>query len=178
MTLKSPFSFLFQPTDLSIPSLSAQFAQFNNPPQNVANVNVVPFVGELCVVIVTTTNNVDMPGGTLEPDEHYLEAAKREMLEEAGAKLLNFQVLGGWKCHSSAEKPYRAHMPHPDFYRLVGFGDVEIIGAPQIPDDGTGEQVISVNVITVEEAVGRFREVGRPDLADLYQLAASVRASG
>ena len=59
--------------------------------------------------------------------------AVADSLEEAGARLLTFTPLGAWQCRSSAPTPYRAHQPHPTFYRLVGYGAVEVVGPPQNP---------------------------------------------
>ena len=60
----------------------------------------------------------------------------------------------------------------PEFYRLVGYGAVEIIGNPENPEDG--EQVANVEFVPIEEAVQRFRDINRFELAELYQLAARV----
>jgi 8-oxo-dGTP diphosphatase len=143
------------------------------PEQFISNINVIPYVGNLWVMIRTAAGNWEMPGGTLEPHEHYLDAARRELLEEAGAKLLDFQPFGAWKCRSEAPNPYRSHLPHPEFYRFVGYGAVELVGAPLNPPDG--EQIVSVELVTIDEAAHRFRSIGRDDLAELYLLAAAVR---
>jgi 8-oxo-dGTP pyrophosphatase MutT (NUDIX family) len=155
--------------------IHATFELLDAAPTNVSNVNVVPFVGDRCVIVQHTNGLWEIVGGTLEPDEPYLQALTREAREEAGARLLNFTPFGAWKCHSDAPKPYRPHMPHPDFYRLVGYGEVELDGVPLNPADA--EQVAKVEVVTVEEAVSRYRSVGRDDFADLYLLAAKIRSA-
>lgn len=151
------------------------------PPANlVSNVYIVPFIGEQCLLIRVLHRQRELweiTGGTLEPDETYLDAIRREVPEEAGARLLSFKLMGAWHCWSSAPAPYRPHLPHPESYRVVGYGEVERIGAPTNPPDG--EQVIEVARLPVEEAVRRLR-TSRPDfpeLAELYQLAATQRAS-
>ena len=167
---------LFAPPNWGIPVIARFELLREVPPQNlISNINVVPFVGDKCVIIRVANTYWEMPGGTLEPDEPYLDGVRREVLEEAGARLLDFHPFGAWDCQSQAEKPYRPHLPHPHYYRLVGYGDVEIIGAPLNPADG--EQVTSVDVVTVEEAANRFHSIQRGDLADLYRLAAFLRSS-
>ena len=101
------------------------------------------------------------------------DAISRELVEEAGARLVTFELLGAWHCFSTASKPYRPHLPHPEFYRLVGYGAVEIIGNPENPEGG--EQVASVEFVSIEKAVQRFRDINRFELAELYQLAARAR---
>ncbi len=61
----------------------------------------------------------------------------------------------------------------PGFYRLVGYGEVTLGVVPGVPVGG--EQVISVESVEVEEASRRFLAVSRPELAELYQLAALLR---
>ena len=171
--MRRRFPTLFAPT-VWIDTLEVQFDLCGEPPEDarIANVNVVPYIGTQWVV-VQTEHYPEMPGGTREPDEPYTETMHRELLEEAGARLLTYQPLGAWYCVSRAAQPYRPHTPHPAFYRYVVLGEVEIVTAPSSPPGG--ETILSVDVVSLAEAVQRFISAGRSDIAELYQLAAFVR---
>ena len=138
---------------------------------DVANVNVIPYTAAGWVVLVLADGRPEAPGGTREPGEPIEATLRRELLEEAGARLESFRAVGVWDCVSAAEAPYRPHLPHPRFQRLVGVGRVELVSTPTI---GDGEDVVEVLTVSLEEAQGRFRKVGRGDLADLYGLAAAL----
>lgn len=140
----------------------------------VSNVSIIPFVGSKCVVIQLDDGRWELPGGTLEPGENYLECLGREVLEELGAELSNFEVFGYFDCFSSAGEPYRPHIPHPNFIRLVGLGEVRIVSEPLNPIGG--EKVVAVEAVSIDEAVKRFKAVDRFDIADLYKLAYRIKA--
>ncbi|MDE2901819.1 MAG: NUDIX domain-containing protein [Chloroflexota bacterium] len=136
---------------------------------------VVPSTAAGWVVLVLADGRPEVPGGTREPGESIEATLRRELLEEAGALLESFRPFGVWDCLSAAEAPYRPHLPHPRFQRLVGVGRVELVTTPTI---GDGEDVVEVLTVSLEEARARFRAAGRGDLADLYGLAAEVADRG
>ena len=139
----------------------------------ISNVNIAPFVGDKWVVIRLQSGDWEIPGGTLEPNETYAEAIRRELLEEAGARLKSFKLVGAWHCISEASTPYRPHLPFPEFYRVVGVGEIELVQAPENPQGG--EQVTAVECDTLNGVMKRFGSIGRYDLKDLYQLAAELK---
>jgi 8-oxo-dGTP pyrophosphatase MutT (NUDIX family) len=109
---------------------------------------------------------------TLEPGEGYLETIRREALEEAGAHLISFRLFGAWKCHALGG-PYRPHLPHPKFYRVVG--EVELRSAPANPP--STETITAVEAVSLETAVARLAASGQQHhraLAELYQLASQL----
>ncbi len=139
----------------------------------ISNVSIVPYTPEGYVVFQLENGDWELPGGTLEKRESYREALQRELREELGAELLSFNIFGAYFCHSLALKPYKPHLPHPNFIRPVGFGKVRIIRPPLNPPGG--EPVIRVEVVGIDEACSRFKENSRPDLAQLYRLAHLIR---
>ena len=120
--------------------------------------NVVAIYGSGWVVLVLADGRPEVPGGTREPGESIEATLRRELMEEAGARLESFKAFGVWDCVSTAEAPYRPHLPHPRSQRLVGVGRVELVTTPTI---GDGEDVVEVLTVSLEEAQRRFRAVGR-----------------
>lgn len=167
------FPALFAPT-VWFGHSDVQFELCAAPPERplISNINIVPYSGEHWLIL-RLANSPEIPGGTSEPDEHYETTLQRELLEEAGAKLLNYQPVGAFRCYSHAEKPYRPHLPFPLAYRFVVMGEVEIIGQPTNPPDG--EQILAVELVALATAVAVFQSAGRYDIADLYRLAAQLR---
>ncbi len=166
---------LFRPEVWSWGPTHAIFEAHDAPPPEhlISNVNIVPHVGDQWVILRLEDGSWEIPGGTLEANEHYRDALCRELLEEAGAALVNSSPLGAWRCHNEGERSYKPHLPYPDSYRYVVYGEVNLIGKPLNPPDG--EKVVSVECVPLEEAVRRFLSNGRHNLAELYQLAADVR---
>jgi 8-oxo-dGTP diphosphatase len=65
----------------------------------VSNITIVPFIGDRVVQIELEDGSLEIVGGTLEPGERYQEAIERELIEEAGARLLSLEPFGAWNCH-------------------------------------------------------------------------------
>lgn len=166
------FPTLFNTVDWGV--VKAKFSLTNTIDERlVSNVSIIPCIGDKYVVFQIDNGVWELPGGTLEVEEKYIDALSREVMEELGGKLISYKVFGQFDCQSSAEKPYKPHIPHPKFVRLVGYGEVQLIGKPLNPEGG--EQVIAVEVVTIDEAISRFEEIDRHDIAELYKLAHLMR---
>lgn len=145
-----------------------------NPDESlISNISIIPVVGDQYVVMQLEDGRWELIGGTLEPGEHYMDGLRRELMEEIGAELVSYQPFGHFQCSSSAEAAYRPHIPHPNFIRLLGYGEVKIVAKPLNPEDG--EKVSLVELVDIDEAVRRFESIKRYDIAEIYRLAHIVR---
>ena len=83
--------------------------------------------------------------------------------------------FGAWHCFSFAQGPYRPYMPWPEFYRVLGYGEAELVREPD-----PGEGVLEVAIFALEEACWRLRgqdAIGWGAIkVELFRLAAALRA--
>lgn len=137
------------------------------------SVNMVPFVGNEVIVIELQNGHIMLPGGTRERNETLLQTISREMREETGYALDSCFPFAVLECVSYDAKPWRDFLVHPEFERLVCFGDVHRIGLPENPVGA--EQVSHLQVLPLQDAITFLQRAGRPELSDLYTLAAEMR---
>jgi 8-oxo-dGTP diphosphatase len=144
----------------------------------VASVYVVPFVGpDACVVLGFDDGSWSLPGGTVEPGEPWTAALERELLEEAGARLLGpYTPFAMLACRSRAPGPYRPHLPHPDYHCLYGYGQVELGAAAALPAVDGGERVTTVRTMPAQACVRFLDRTATAWDRDLYRLAIDLRA--
>jgi 8-oxo-dGTP pyrophosphatase MutT (NUDIX family) len=173
---KSEYPYLLTEHTWSWGPVTTVFEQGTPPGGLVSNVNIAPFVDDSGRVIVRQRIGWCIVGGTLEPGETYLDTLKRELLEEAGCELIDCKIFGALRMTSLASTPYRVHLPHPVSYRLLCLGEVRRVCEPTNPEDG--EHILEVSILPLDEACKRLE--ARPDdgplLADIYKLAAKMRA--
>lgn len=173
MKLKNEFPNLYREIRWKAATCRFEYLDRMPPIGLISNVSIVPFKNDGWLILRLQTGEWEIPGGILELGESYLDAIRRELIEEAGANLISFEPFGAWHYFSNAPKPYRPHLPHPEFYRLVGYGEVEITGVPTNSEGG--ETVESVEFVPIKETVQRFSDINRFDIAELYHLAARLR---
>jgi len=165
---------LFAPIDNA--RVRAQFTLLEvMPPEDlIGNVYLVPRVKEDWLYLIEANGRYQFPGGKKDPGENHLETIRRELMEEAGARLHDFQIIGAWHSHMKDEKPLLPHLPHPESYALVGTSQVEVVGPPTNPE-GAG-QTLEVHIDELNNVVNTFQSNNRPDLADLYELTSDIIA--
>jgi 8-oxo-dGTP pyrophosphatase MutT (NUDIX family) len=144
--------------------------------EHAGNVHVVPFVGDSCVIMHAVQSGWSMPGGTLLADEPLDIALRRELMEEIGAELLDYQFFGAWESKSSLREPYRPHLPHPDFAIALGWADVQIVDSPSSDDGIEMETITEIVLLPIESAIQQLEKNDRHHLAAVYALAAQHRA--
>jgi 8-oxo-dGTP diphosphatase len=142
-------------------------------PDLISNVRCAAFVGDRVVLIETEEFGLSaFPGGTLEAGEEWSTALERELLEETGTRPVSVHVVGRMRFLTSAEAPYRPHLPFPEFHQIVTFAEVEVVGAPTNPLGG--EHVLSVDIVDQDEASERLR-VADPYEAEMLAFVLEVR---
>ena len=171
---RADFPHLFNEHIWSWGPVKTLFEPSEPPFELVSNINIVPF-NETGWLIVRQQIGWGIVGGTLEPGETYMDTLRRELLEEAGCELVNFELMGALRMEFLTEQPYRPHLPFPISYRLIGVGKVRRITTPTNPADG--EEILEVATFGLEEACRRLEK--RPDdgplLAEIYRYAAMFR---
>lgn len=174
MCLAERFPTLYRPDRWEWASITMQFTTEIPDEELVSSTHVVGFVDDRVLLCRDDREDVwFLPGGTREPGESVGESLARELLEEAGARLLGgFHPVGAHVGRSDAAQPYRPHLPHPDKAWLWGWADVEVVGPPTIPEDG--EVISEVVAVPVLEA-SRRAVTDAPWAGELIMLAAERR---
>jgi 8-oxo-dGTP diphosphatase len=142
-------------------------------PARLQSVNMVPFAGDRVIVITMHDGHIMLPGGTRERGESLLETITREMMEETGHAIDSCHPFLVLEAISYDERPWRPWLVHPEFERLVCFGNVHRIGAPENPDGA--EQIAQVHLLAPDDAIRFLDDAGRPELAEVYAFAAEMR---
>ncbi len=134
---------------------------------------VIPFVSDTdCLVTRRANGKWVLPGGTLEPGEDWIQAARRELMEETGSRLGPLHPIGMYCCFSQEDRPRRPHFPHPEYMRVVSWANAEQVSKPSDPD--MGSTIAEVRVVHYKDAFSLF-DSETPDYGELYQLAFQVR---
>lgn len=139
----------------------------------ISSIRLAPYTQDGWLIVNLTNGEWEIPGGTREPNEDFETTIRREMLEEAGAEIINYQPMGYFDMHSAAAEPYRPHLPHPRFYILILFGEVKRVGEIQ---PAKGEPIIGTEIVAPDKVFSNFRTMNRPDIGELYKLAGLLRA--
>jgi 8-oxo-dGTP diphosphatase len=145
------FPELFAPGYWEWGDLDVRFTVDEPPDELISNVHVVCRATGGIVVCGNDIGWRFLPGGTREPGETIEELVRRELLEEAGARLTGpLTWLGAHRADHRRPAPYRPHLPHPVSYWANFVADVVIEQEPTNPEDG--EQVTEVLVLPPDEA--------------------------
>lgn len=111
-----------------------------------------------------------LPGGRRAEGETLEHLAGRELLEEAGCRLLEplNEVFAYQRATSHNPRPHHPWFPHPESAWAFAVARVEIVGEPQIPADG--EAVVEVRTLSPADAADWLR-VHDAEHADVVLLA-------
>lgn len=138
----------------------------------VTNVHVVCFAGERIVLCRDDRDIWLVPGGTREANEPIDTCVRRELLEEAGARLIGpIHRIGAHHATSDHPHPYLPWQAHPHKAWLWCTADVVVDSNPTNPPDG--EQILEVRAFPVDEAI-RLSATDGDHMPELVQLAVEL----
>jgi 8-oxo-dGTP diphosphatase len=168
------FPDLFRPRHESYANADLEFRLGAPPDDQVARLHVVAVdVDGLVVVCRTVEEWRFLPGGRRAEGETLEHLVGRELLEEAGCRLV--EPLGALFAHqhvtSHNSRPHHPWFPHPESSWGYATARVEIVGEPQIPPDG--EAVVEVRTLSPTDAADWLR-VHDAEHADVVLLAAGM----
>lgn len=150
--------------------LQIHFSLSAPPDELISNVKVIGRCDSGIVVFETHEGRRSVPGGTREPGESLQAAADREAREEVGGQIAGeLTWVGAFQVDHSAVGPYRAHLPYPISYWAYVVADLNLVHEPTNPSDG--EQVTSVHVLPVAEAIEWLSVFDDGPLLDVVKLA-------
>jgi 8-oxo-dGTP diphosphatase len=166
------FPRLFAPERWEWGNLDTQFSLDLPPDELVSNVHLLARTGGELVVCRNDKGWRFLPGGTREPDEPIEQTARRELREEAGARLDGpLRWIGAHRGDHNSPGPYRPHLPYPVSYWLYATADVTLDGMPTNPPDG--EQVLEVLALPPAQAADWLAEYD-VQMGELVRLAAEL----
>lgn len=164
---------LFAPAFWEWGELDVSFTTEEPADELISNIHVVARTEGGLVVCRNDLGWRFLPGGTREPGESIEETARRELLEEAGARLVGPMTwVGAHRAVHRRPEPYPAHLPHPISYWTNVVADVELIQEPTNPADG--EQVLEVAVLPTDEAIAYLEKHPDGVMGNVVRLAQAM----
>ena len=170
------FPALFAPRRVEWAGVEGAFSPERPDTALVTKIHLIAFVGADIVVCRASDDGWFLPGGTLEAAESVEHCAARELLEEAGARLVGpLWHVGAFLCTSYLPKPYRPWQSHPHQAWLWATAEVVVDSTPTNPPDG--EDVVEVRVCAPAEAKALLGSRGA-FTTELVDLALEVHRAG
>lgn len=165
---------LFAPSRVYYANCDLHFTTGPVPEALVSRLHLVVTAHDGAVVVCRSVQGWRfLPGGTREPGESLVELARRELWEEAGARIGGgVELFGAHVADSREPGPYRPHLPHPRAYWAYAVTRADVVGPPANPADG--EHVVEVLALPPDEAAA-YLEVHDPMHADVVRLARAMR---
>jgi 8-oxo-dGTP diphosphatase len=143
------------------------------PDELVARLHLVAVTPQRHVIVCRTIQGWRfLPGGTREEGESLVELARRELIEEAGARMTGgAEIFASHVADSLEDGPYRPHLPHPRAYWAYAVTEAEVVASPTNPYDG--EHVVEVLALAPAQAADYL--AGHDPLhADVVRLASAM----
>jgi 8-oxo-dGTP diphosphatase len=107
-------------TWLPLPNEIALILDDQLPPiGGITSALALAFDGQRILMTNLRQRGWDIPGGHLEPGETPEAAMRREVIEEAGAVLVDVQLLGYQRIRLLGTVPAGYRYPHPDSYQVL-----------------------------------------------------------